>query len=137
MRIEAGQAGRIYPRIRPEERERAFAILRENPKYARFIPRDDQLLIDRFVVKDVDENIASDRSRRSKLLMLTGTKTRDKVQAESLQEAPEVEALIKAYEAFFSEVFRERKKWQKRLRERKKAEASENPVTRSGQIRLI
>lgn len=122
---------------RSSEIDIAVAYIRSKDKYRRFAPEDQQATVVRAVIGHVLDRIQAERTPKSKLLYLTGTVTREFVHTNDRNEAREVEALIKAIEAGISEVLRQRKRWQKNLRERRKAESSENPVTKSGQIRLI
>lgn len=129
--------GQSQFRVRRKEIEVGIAYVRGKPKYARMAPPDDEPHVDPFMLALIIKTIEERRTRRSKLMFLAGTVIREFIYTNDPARAAKVEALVKAYEAAVSEVFRERKKWQEKLRQRKRAEASENPVTKSGQIRLI
>ncbi len=122
---------------RSSEIDTAVAYIRSKPKYQRFAPEGVQDTVVRAVIGHVLDRFQAERTPKSKLLYLTGFVTREFIHTNNPAESRETEALIKAIEAGISEVLRQRKRWQKKLRERKAAEASENPVTKSGQIRLI
>jgi len=124
------------PTKRSREANVAVEYMRNKPKYSQFVSGGSTALV-KAVIGRVLDMLAARRTPRSKLMWLVGVATRDILSTDDPAEAHETEALIKAIEAGISEVLRQRKRYQKHLRDRKRAESSEHPITESGQRRLI
>jgi hypothetical protein len=127
------------PTRRTEQIELAINYLKSRPdKYAKFVSDDpwQRVALEALVGHALD-NISARRTPSSKLMVLTGTETRAIVRTDDENEAVRYEELIKAIEAGASAIYNRIKRYQRAQRRRKKGEASEMPVTKSGQIRLI
>lgn len=123
---------------RAQEIATAVKYLQSRPDLKKFVATDEWAKTPLEVMFGlVLDNVKTRRTRESILMALTGTETRQVVSTDDPADARRFEEFIKAVESGMSAIFNRRKKFQDRLRQRKREESSELPVTKSGQIRLI